>query len=202
MLADLERESQLRSSEVWTVLKSVLAPFVLLLCVAAPALAQASQTPAEADFQSAVTRYLELHNRLKTEVPPLVVTEDAAEISRRSDMLATALQRSRQDARPGDIFNAAITELIIVRLREQLAGVDADQFLVSLSDEPTATDRPSIHMRYPVASSMATTPTRFLDALPQLPDALEYRLVGRALILRDRDAAMIVDYIADVLPRR
>jgi hypothetical protein len=131
----------------------------------------------------------------------LTVTADSAEISRRSDTLAAALQRARRDARRGDIFNNQVATLIAMRLREELAGVDTKRFLLSIADEPTLSDRPSIHKRYPAASSMATTPGRVLAVLPPIPAALEYRFIGRALILRDRDAAMIIDYIADVLPK-
>lgn len=158
--------------------------------------------PAEAAFQTAIARYLDLHNRLKNEVPSLTVTADAAEIARVSDMLAAAVQRARKNARRGDIFNDHIAQVITIRLREQLADVDVNKFLIAITDEPTLSDRPSIHKRYPLASSMATTPTRVLAVLPPLPDVLEYRFIGRALILRDRDAALIVDYIADVLPAR
>jgi hypothetical protein len=139
---------------------------------------------------------------LKSEVPPLTVSADPAEITRISDTLAVAVQRARQNARRGDIFNDQIAQVITIRLREQLADVDIDKFLVAITDEPTLTDRPAIHKRYPVASSMATTPTRVLAVLPPLPEVLEYRFIGRSLILRDRDAALIVDYIADVLPAR
>ena len=34
--------------------------------------------------------------------------------------------------------------------------------------------------------------------LPELPDRLEYRLLSEALILRDVDANIIVDFILDV----
>jgi hypothetical protein len=186
-------------------MKPLLVPFVLVLMLSGSAQGQSqssSADPSEAAFQAAVARYLELHNRLKTEVPPLTVTANEAEISRASDMMAAAVQRARQNAQRGEIFNDGVATLIIVRLREELAGVDINRFLVSITDEPNRSDRPSVHKRYPAASSMATTPTRVLAVLPPIPAVLEYRFIGRALVLRDRDAALIIDYIADVLPAR
>ena len=184
-------------------MKSMLAPIVVLLvAMASTVAAQPIPDAAEATFHAAVARYLELHDRVKSEVPSLTVTTNGAEISRTSDTIAAALQRARRDARPGDIFNPEVTKLITLRLRERLAGEDINRLLVLINDEPTLKAAPTIHMRYPAASSMATTPTRLLDVLPRLPEALEYRFLGRALVLRDRDAAMIVDYIVDVLPRR
>lgn len=186
-------------------MKSLLAPVVLVLMLSGSAQAQSHSLPvdpAEAEFQAAVTRYLALHDRLKSEVPPLAVTVDEAAISRASDMMAAAVQRARRNARRGEIFNDGVVTLITVRLRDELAGQDINKFLASITDEPNRADRPDIHKRYPAASSMATTPTRVLAVLPRIPDALEYRFMGRALVLRDRDAALIVDYIEDVFPAR
>ncbi len=48
---------------------------------------------------------------------------------------------------------------------------------------------------------MATMPPSLLAVLPRLPKELEYRIIGRFLVLRDVDAALIVDYIPDLIPR-
>jgi hypothetical protein len=37
-------------------------------------------------------------------------------------------------------------------------------------------------------------------SLPQLPAGLEYRLVGKELVIRDVDANIVVDYVANALP--
>ena len=180
---------------------------VLIALVGLSAAAQAQPAepaahPAETEFHAAVARYLALHDRVKSEVPSLTVTADGGEIARVSDMLFNAIKRSRQKAQRGEIFNTDVAKLITARLRSQLSDVDINRFLITINDEPTLTDRPSIHMRYPVASSLATTPTRVLAVLPPIPEALEYRFIGRALVLRDRDAAMIIDYIVDALPAK
>jgi hypothetical protein len=39
-----------------------------------------------------------------------------------------------------------------------------------------------------------------LRKLPDLPPELEYRIVGRSLILRDVKANLIVDILRDVVP--
>jgi hypothetical protein len=186
-------------------MKSLIALVVLLAGLSATAQAQSAPPtvhPAEIAFEEAVARYMDLQKRLKNEVPTLRIAMDAAEISRASDILATSVQRARRNARAGDIFNPEIAKLITAKLREQLAGVDIKRFLAVITDEPTLSDRPGVHKRYPAAASMATTPTRVLDVLPPIPDALEYRFIGRALVLRDRDAAMIIDFIPDVLPAK
>ena len=50
-------------------------------------------------------------------------------------------------------------------------------------------------------AQLATMPPSLLAVLPPLPRELEYRIVGRYLVLRDVDASLVLDYIADAVPR-
>ena len=43
-------------------------------------------------------------------------------------------------------------------------------------------------------------PPGLLLTLPELPKGLEYRFVGRDLILLDTEPGLIVDFIPEVLP--
>jgi hypothetical protein len=158
--------------------------------------------PAFATFGEAVTRYLSLVQRLHREVPELRVTTQSAEINNRSDMLAGAIQRSRKGAVQGGFFDAQTARVIRERLATSLHGENVATLLEGINDEPVVKGPPKVHLRFPAASSMATMPSRLLEALPPLPQGLEFRFVGRALVLRDRDAAMILDYLPDALPTR
>jgi hypothetical protein len=168
---------------------------------APPAVQQPAETAALTDYNAAIEEYLKIHRGLKGEVPVLTVTTSAREISMAADTLAAAIQRARPRARTGDLLNPAVAQIVKVRLRTALAGVDPATFVITINDEPTLKGPPRIHMRYPAASSMATIPPHLLDVLPPLPNELEYRFLGRALVLRDREAALIIDYISDALPR-
>jgi hypothetical protein len=53
-----------------------------------------------------------------------------------------------------------------------------------------------------VDEPLATMPSSVLDALPPLPPELEYRFVGSDLIIRDRDARLVLDYMRISPPRR
>jgi len=52
---------------------------------------------------------------------------------------------------------------------------------------------------YPTTAPLSTVPPSVLMALPTLPKELEYRFVGRNLILRDTVANLIVDFIPNVI---
>ena len=181
----------------------------LTLAIAVPSTAQSSTAvaaragdPAFVTFGEAVARYLGLVQRLHREVPALRVTTKSAEISDRSNMLAGAIERSRPGAAQGAFFDAQTSRVIKERLATSLRGEDVATMLQGINDEPIVKGPPSIHLRFPSATSMATMPSRLLEGLPHLPQELEFRFVGRALVLRDRDAAMILDYLPDALPTR
>jgi len=57
-----------------------------------------------------------------------------------------------------------------------------------------------VNTQYPENSPFSTVPPQILQGLPKLPDGLEYRFIGRRLILLDAHARMIVDIVERVFP--
>ena len=57
-----------------------------------------------------------------------------------------------------------------------------------------------INTVYPTTLPLITFPAGLLRKLPDLPPELEYRIVGRSLLLRDVKANLIVDVLRDVVP--
>jgi hypothetical protein len=56
-------------------------------------------------------------------------------------------------------------------------------------------------MRYPENVPVTTVPPQILQILPRLPAELEYRFLGDRLILFDRHAHLIPDFMNDAVPR-
>jgi len=54
---------------------------------------------------------------------------------------------------------------------------------------------------YPEREPVSTVPPELFAKLPPLPEPLEYRFVGRHLVLRDRASALIVDFLPRAIPR-
>jgi hypothetical protein len=52
---------------------------------------------------------------------------------------------------------------------------------------------------YPKDMALQSTPSTLLQNFPSLPKEIEYRVVGRKLVLRDIEANLIVDYADDVV---
>ena len=154
------------------------------------------------EFGREVARYLTVHAKLRTEVGDLVPNSTAAQVSAASDLLAAAVRRARPKARRGDFFNAAVSRTITFRIDDTVRTGDLRAVLAQIDDEQPPVADPHIYSRFPSASQMATMPASLLEALPALPYELEYRIIGEFLVLRDVRAALILDYIAQAVPRR
>ena len=59
---------------------------------------------------------------------------------------------------------------------------------------------PVINTRYPDDVPVSTMPPEILKALPKVDDTLEYRFIGRHLILMDVPAHIIVDFVDNAMP--
>jgi hypothetical protein len=59
---------------------------------------------------------------------------------------------------------------------------------------------PRVNLAYPEKAALATVPPLILNRLPPLPEGIEFRFMGRDLILRDTTANLIVDLIHEAVP--
>jgi hypothetical protein len=120
-----------------------------------------------------------------------------------SDALAAAIDAARPNARQGDIFTPAITQLFRERIRVVMARIDADHYLADLYEgQEFRTLHATIHGRDANARVPTGLPVPLLWALPELPPELEYRIIGRDLALWDEHAAMVVDFIPNAFPQQ
>jgi hypothetical protein len=153
-------------------------------------------------FEDAIAKYVALRESLLAEkITGPVPNSTAPELNRASDALAAAIQRARQNARPGDIFVSPVTPVLKQRIVDVVRSENLGPVLAGIDDELKGPITPTIHLRFPMAAPMATMPPSLLAALPPLPKSLEYRIVGQYLVLRDVEAALIIDFIPAVVPR-
>jgi hypothetical protein len=193
--------------------KIIQAVALLIISIAVPTATFADQTatpatsvapgedPALRGFVAAIADYVKLRQSLGEEIPPLRVTSNPAEYIATSDMLAIAIQRSRPDARQGDFFKPDAVRNIQSRIAEALRNLDFAAIIGENDPEEKSRANIRTYARFPEAGPLATMPPSVLQVLPQLPDWLEYRFVGRDLILRDSHARLILDFIPNAVPR-
>ena len=150
-----------------------------------------------ADFSTRVQNYFDLRSKLEEGLPPLRVTDDVAEIRRARRALARTIQAARQGAHEGDIFSPAISR----EFKQVLAlEMNANTWAAIMDDNPGEFSH-EINGIYPDGKPYSTVPATILAALPALPADVEYRFLGRHLILLDVRANVILDQIPYAIRR-
>ena len=170
--------------------------------IASPATAKET-TGALADFQKRVDAYAELHKDLAKGSAKQKETSDPAKIDKAETALGTKVQAARSQAKQGDIFTPAVQPIFRRLLAPELKGPDARDAKAIIADDapPTGAIPFKVNAKYPESQPLPTVPAGVLAALPALPAPLEYRIVGRHLLLLDTASDVIVDYIPNATPK-
>ena len=151
------------------------------------------------EFFDRVRVYIKIHDTADARVPSLKDTSDPRQVSGREKALADEIRIERAGAHQGDVFSSAAAKEFGDIVAEDFHARPLSDQKAILSEVPVKVP-PSINTDYPTTMPLATVPPGLLLKLPTLPDALEYRFLGRHLILRDVKANLIVDFIADAVP--
>jgi hypothetical protein len=185
-----------------------------LMLGGAPAWAQASAEPAQAgdtrvnrdaelsaDFTRRLQQYVEIHTRADATLAefPRSATKEQMESHQRE--LGERIGRARAKAAPGDIFTRDIRAYFRRQIHRALAGPDGPEIRAVIMEENPGVIKLAINGRYPDTMPISTMPPQVLAALPRLPKELEYRFIGRRLVLLDVHAQLVVDYIDDAIPK-
>lgn len=152
-------------------------------------------------FQERAKDYIALRDKLKASLPPPKPTSSPAELVARQEALAAALRRARADAKPGDIFIPEVAQILRRAIAHDLRSRTPQERAAAFTEVPAGLGL-KVNDIYPKSVPLATVPPKLLAALPQLPEGLEYRFVGRRLILHDTMANVVADILEDAVPRR
>jgi hypothetical protein len=127
-------------------------------------------------------------------------SDEAVRLRQRS--LAEAIQTTvRPNARQGDVLTKETAVVIRRQLAAAFAGPNADLIRGTLQDQNEGLEAESIALAVnQVAALVPRVPPALLEALPQLPQQVEFAFSGRTLIVRDTDADVVVDFVTQALP--
>lgn len=153
------------------------------------------------DFHDRIEQYMALHRKVAKEVPRLKETDDPGKIDATQTAIAAKIREARAGAGPGEIFTPDIRRVFRRLMYPELTGPDAAGTKAALREEKSEMKHVplAVNAEYPDTAPLPTVPPNLLAALPTLPEDLEYRIVGRNLILHDIDANIIVDYIENAI---
>ena len=170
-------------------------------------LAGSGRAPLES-FQDRLNAYVKLRKAATEKVPPLKKNAAPAEIQESELALVAAIQKARSQARQGDILTPDLAPILNAILRGALSGSKGKDLQASIREgnpkhekAPGEVEPPlRINAIYPKNAPLSTVPPSLLLQLPKLPTDVEYRFVGRTLVLRDRESNLIIDFLKDAVP--
>lgn len=152
-----------------------------------------------ADFTKRVEAYDALRNSHEKGAAQLEQHTDAAKIDAERQALVARIRTARAGAKPGDIFTLESRAVFKRLLTPQLKGAEGAGNKAAIKDDNPGTSALKVNQPYPKAEPLSTVPPDILKALPALPKDLEYRFVGKHLILYDARAGLVVDYIPNAI---
>jgi hypothetical protein len=154
-------------------------------------------------FKERVDQYATLRGAIESQLP-LHVSSEGSEIGAMVDDLAAAIRLARPGARLGDFFDAGTARLFRDRIQETLLAhyYHVADLLNEISSEAPRLDPPltvkgDFDWRFG-----AMMPAAIIGVLPELPEAVQYRFIGRDLVLVDTDTGLILDVLKHALPSR
>jgi hypothetical protein len=194
-----------------TLATVALAALAAAVVACGPAMEEAAAAPqsdrqvnpdakVQSEFTERVEQYVALRNKLASEAPPLPKDAEPEQMAAHQSALLKELSRARAGAKPGDIFTPetrALIRRLLANARKQPTGDEAKS---AIQEENPGTVKIRVNGEYSSALPRTTVPPQILLALPRLSDKdLEYRFVGRRLVLIDSRASMIVDYMENAI---
>jgi len=176
------------------------------------------QTSADArgltEFANKVQAYVALHNKLEAALPKLPDRADPATVAAHQKALAEAIRKSGPRPSQGHVFVPDIQPFFKRLLAPELKGPGSaetrekvgegnPESAKGLPKDPDVKSRNvslAPYATYPSDAPLSTMPAPVLLKMPQLPKELEYRFVGKSLVLRDTISDVVVDYIPEAVP--
>jgi hypothetical protein len=153
-----------------------------------------------ADFMKRVDAYAALHDKVESMLQEPAQDGRPEAVVEHQREFAKLMQKERQYAKPGDIITKPMRNVIRRLLASVFRGPDGPEIKRSILDTYTGNAVLQVNQTYPDNMPYSTVPLPILQGLPALPDALQYRFVGRRLILLDPHARLVVDIVENVFP--
>lgn len=156
--------------------------------------------PVSTVFAARVRAYVTLQKKLEGSLAAQKSSTEVEQIAGRQDALAASIAAARRDARQGDIFTPDVVGQFHTIIRGAFQGPDAGKMRRTiLEGDPEQATVLHVNGVYPEEIPLGTMPPTLLRRLPALPAELAYRVIGRALVLKDVKTNLIVDFIPDAM---
>lgn len=152
------------------------------------------------DFEKRTKKYIKLRSKAARGIPTPSKYAKAEEIAKHKTALQQKIQTARSTAKQGQIFTPAASVLIRRIIKEEFVGYQRSELRQTVLDSDTKGIPLKINLPYPESRELIAMSPTLLIALPQIPEQLRYRYIGRSLVLLDRDTGLIIDFMREALP--
>ena len=180
---------------------AILLTAILAVAAAAQTHPASSEKDAAAvqEFEARVTEYLNLRKDKAGSLP--TPTRSAKKLAESREGIRARVQENRANAKQGDIFTAQVAAYFHRQIASAFKGQRGARVLASLEHAEPATKIPlQVNQPYPDGVPLQSMPPTLLLKLPKLPRELQYRIVGRNLVLLDIEPNLAVDILPDAIP--
>lgn len=179
----------------------VLVPIVL----AGLAVAVLAQTPTDtaavrSGFVARANEYAAMRSKIEAGLPKLSGDATPEQIAAHKAALLKGVRDARKDAKHGYLITPEATALIRQIITTEYQGPDLAELKKTMIEAETAGVPVKVNAEYPESKEKVEMPPKLLMVLPELPDILRYRFVGKHMLIVDKENSLIVDYAADVIP--
>ena len=148
-------------------------------------------------FLNNVQKYMDVRGKAVSAFAPLKMDADQATIATREKALGEAIRTARTGAKAGELFSSDVGPYFRQLVRADFDRRSAHGKKLRMDELPHF--RPAVNQTYPSDWPLQTFPPTLLEQFPKLPSDLEYRFVDNSLIVRDKPANLVVDFLLDVM---
>jgi hypothetical protein len=177
--------------------------FLAVLLIAASATAQprneAERKLVQA-FEKRAEAYMAFREKVRRDAPPITPNATPEQIEAYKEKLQREVIRRRAKAKEGNLFFPGTAKYFVRLIKLAFPGDEAAELRRQVLEADTKAVPIRVNAVYPETQELVLMPPPLLLALPQLPNDLRYRFVGRSLVVMDRDAALILDVLRGALP--
>jgi len=152
------------------------------------------------DFQQRVNAYVAVHKKIEDSLPKLPKEATPVQIDAHQRAFGQRIAEARAGDKHGDLMTPAMQRLVRRHLAQIFGSKDGAALKGSIMDENPVGIQVTLNQRYPDEVPLSTMPPDILQLLPKMPEELEYRFVGRSLVIMDEHAHVIADYVSDAVP--
>jgi hypothetical protein len=186
----------------WQTITPIVLAALFLVGGGNSTFAQTSEAAIIEAFTESARQYALLHRRAEAALPPVDRGADLAAITDGITRLASVIRVERRNARQGDLLTPAIAPLLRERIAAALAEHEVSVADLLAAEAAAGVDGPLVPLNvndsFPWRYATGMLPC-LIEALPELPPELQYRIVGYTLVLVDVHASLIVDLLPDAL---